>query len=333
MEEFKDIILPVLAAFIICLFTGPFIIKAMQKLKFGQQVRDDGPKSHLSKQNTPTIGGLIILAGILVPALIFRLNGMAMIACLVAFAYGIVGFLDDFIKIVKKRSLGLKAYQKIIGQFGIALITALYAYYSPEIGSSIYLPFSGGEFDLGWAYIPVAIFVIIALVNASNLTDGLDGLDSGVSLIIMSTFTIIITYLSARAFSAGDSVYGEQLKMLATFCAIAAGAALGFLRFNIYPARIFMGDTGSFILGGALAAATLFSRLMLLIPIMGGVLVASCVSVILQVGSYKLRKKRVFLMAPLHHHFELKGYPETKVTGMYMIVTLVLCMLSPLMLG
>ena len=328
-----ETILAIIIAFAISALLCPIIIPFLHKLKFGQQVRDDGPKSHLSKQNTPTIGGLIILAGILVPALIFRLNGMAMIACLVAFAYGIVGFLDDFIKIVKKRSLGLKAYQKIIGQFGIALITALYAYYSPEIGSSIYLPFSGGEFDLGWAYIPVAIFVIIALVNASNLTDGLDGLDSGVSLIIMSTFTIIITYLSARAFSAGDSVYGEQLKMLATFCAIAAGAALGFLRFNIYPARIFMGDTGSFILGGALAAATLFSRLMLLIPIMGGVLVASCVSVILQVGSYKLRKKRVFLMAPLHHHFELKGYPETKVTGMYMIVTLVLCMLSLLMLG
>ena len=179
----------------------------------------------------------------------------------------------------------------------------------------------------------MAVFVIIALVNASNLTDGLDGLDSGVSLIIMGAFTIIITYLSAGAFAAGDSIYGEQLKMLATFCAIAAGAALGFLRFNIYPARIFMGDTGSFILGGAIAAATLFSRLMLLIPIMGGVLVASCVSVILQVGSYKLRKKRVFLMAPLHHHFELKGYPETKVTGMYMIITFVLCLISLLMLG
>lgn len=342
MLDLKDLLFPLLVAFFISLFSGPYVIKAMKRLKFGQQVRDDGPKTHLVKQNIPTIGGLITFIGMAATALIYQLNGIALIALLVSFAYGIVGFLDDFIKIIKKRSLGLRAYQKIIGQFGIAIIAAVYAYQNEHIGSQIYLPFTDKTLDLGIFYIPFAVFVIIAIVNAMNLTDGLDGLASGVTTVMMSTMMVIIGYLAIKVGEAGNTELQRQLyesnvssplhftnvRGLATFCAIVVGANLGYLRYNIYPARIIMGDMGAFLLGGALVCAALFSKMALLLPIVGAVLVASCVSVILQVGSYKLRHKRIFLMAPLHHHFELKGYPETKVTAMYMLVTLVLCLLT-----
>lgn len=333
MEQFSKYIIAVLVTFAIGVIIGPFFIKLMKRLKFGQQVRDDGPQTHLAKQNTPTIGGIIIFVAVAIVCAVYSLNGMALIAALTAGAYGIVGFLDDFIKIVKKRSLGLRAYQKIIGQFGIAAIVAVYAYNSPYIGSSIYLPFTQQMLDLGVFYIPIAIFVIIAVVNALNLTDGLDGLASGVSGVIILTFTAIIAVMGSRYtdLSYHAVALSNQLDSLATFGAIMLGGVLAFLRFNIYPARIFMGDTGSLMLGGAISALVLFSRLALFIPVAGGVLVASCVSVILQVGSYKLRKKRIFKMAPLHHHFELKGNHETKVTAMYVIVTIILCLVTMLM--
>jgi len=327
METFAQYIIPAIVTFAIGVILGPFFIKLMKRLKFGQQVRDDGPQSHLAKQNTPTIGGIIIFASVCVAAIIFGLKDMALIAALSAGAYGLVGFLDDFIKIVKKRSLGLRAYQKIIGQFGIAILLAVYAYNNPYIGTEIILPFTDAKWDLGLFYIPVAVFVVIAIVNAVNLTDGLDGLASSVSSVIILTFTVLIIALS----NAADTEYAAQLNDLAKFGAVMLGGVLAFLRFNIYPARIFMGDTGSLMIGGAISAMVMFSRMMLLIPIAGGVLVASCVSVILQVGSYKLRKKRIFKMAPLHHHFELKGNHETKVTAMYVIVTVVLCLITMLM--
>ena len=331
MEQVIKYILPALVAFAIGVVIGPFVIKLMKRLKFGQQVRDDGPQSHLAKQNTPTIGGIIIFVAMAVTAAIFGLTEISLIATLVSGAYGLVGFLDDFIKIIKKRSMGLRAYQKIIGQFGIALITAVYAYRSPYIGSSIMLPFTDKLFDLGVFYIPVAVFVIVAIVNAVNLTDGLDGLASGVMCVILFTFTAV-TAFSAQHFSGdgGNPELAARLVSLSKFGALTCGATLAFLRFNVYPARIFMGYTGSLLLGGALSVMALFSRMMLFVPVAGGVLVASCVSVILQVGSYKLRKKRIFKMAPLHHHFELMGYHETKVTSLYIISTIILCMLAVL---
>ena len=331
MEQVIKYILPALVAFAIGVVIGPCVIKLMKRLKFGQQVRDDGPQSHLAKQNTPTIGGIIIFVAMAVTAAIFGLTEISLIATLVSGAYGLVGFLDDFIKIIKKRSMGLRAYQKIIGQFGIALITAVYAYRSPYIGSSIMLPFTDKLFDLGVFYIPVAVFVIVAIVNAVNLTDGLDGLASGVMCVILFTFTAV-TAFSAQHFSGdgGNPELAARLVSLSKFGALTCGATLAFLRFNVYPARIFMGDTGSLLLGGALSVMALFSRMMLFVPVARGVLVASCVSVILQVGSYKLRKKRIFKMAPLHHHFELMGYHETKVTSLYIISTIILCMLAVL---
>lgn len=325
MEGLAKYILPLLAAFAVGIAAGPVVIRLMKRLKFGQQVRDDGPKTHLAKQNTPTIGGIIIFVAMAVTAAIFGVSEISLIAALAAAAYGLVGFLDDFIKIYKKRSMGLRAYQKIIGQFGIALIMAVYAYRSPYIGSSIMIPFTDRALDLGVFYIPVAVFVIIALVNAVNLTDGLDGLASGVMSVILFTFTAITVFLSV---SVQDEALAAQLSGLAKFGALTVGATLAFLRYNIYPARIFMGDTGSLLLGGAISAMALFSRMMLFVPVACGVLVASCVSVILQVGSYKLRKKRIFKMAPLHHHFELLGNHETKVTSMYVLVTVILCLIT-----
>lgn len=324
----QQLILAVLIGFLISLVLGPLVIPMLKRLKFGQTERNDGPQSHLVKTGTPTMGGLMILAGLLAGTLTFSMAGMEFVlpALLATFAYGMVGFLDDFIKVKRKRSLGLKAYQKIIGQLGIAFIVALYAYNNPYIGSSIYLPFSGAEWDLGVAYIPFVMFVIISEVNAVNLTDGLDGLASGVTMIYAASMALIFTLMAAMASELGQVYYSANLSGMGVFAAAVMGACLGFLRYNSYPARVFMGDTGSMALGGAVAMMAIFSRALLLLPIMGACFVASALSVVLQVGSYKLRKKRIFRMAPLHHHFEEKGVPETKIVAMYMIVTVVLCL-------
>ncbi len=314
-----------LIAFLVCLIIGPFIIKLMQKLKFGQQVRDDGPASHLKKQNVPTMGGIMMVIAIGVCALIFRFKGSALVATLATLGYGIIGFLDDFIKIYKKRSLGLRAYQKIIGQFGIALIIAWYGY--KNMGTDIFVPFMDNNVELGIWYIPFAMFVILAIVNGVNLADGLDGLASRMTMVQGITLGAIIL-LTGTAFNNSDALN------LAVLSSAMAGACLGFLRFNSYPARIFMGDTGALALGGCLAICALYSKTALLLPIMGVMLVATCVSVILQVGSYKLRHgKRIFKMAPLHHHYELLGYHETTVTSMYTLITVVACVLSLLIVA
>ncbi len=324
----QQLILAVLLGFLVPLALGPLVIPMLKRLKFGQTERECGPQSHLVKSGTPTMGGLMILAGLLAGTLTFSMAGMEFVlpALLMTFAFGLVGFLDDFIKVRRKRSLGLKAYQKIIAQLGISFIVALFAYNNPYIGPSVYLPFTGGEWNMGVWYIPFVMFVVIAEVNAVNLTDGLDGLASGVTLIYALAMALIFSLMSAMANELGQVYYSANLGGMAVFCAAVVGACLGFLRFNAYPARVFMGDTGSMALGGAVSMMAICSRAVLLLPIMGACFVASAVSVVLQVGSYKLRRKRIFKMAPLHHHFELKGVPETKIVALYMIVTAVLCL-------
>jgi phospho-N-acetylmuramoyl-pentapeptide-transferase len=288
-------------------------------MKFGQQVRTDGPKTHLVKEGTPTMGGVLMIAAMMVPLVIadYRNSLMCLFALATTVGFGLIGFLDDFIKIYKKRSLGLRAYQKIIGQFGLAIIIALFAY--KNVGTSVIVPFFNIEWNLGILYIPFAVFIIIAVVNSVNLTDGLDGLASGVVMICMATFTVIGYYLA----KASGVHIGTAL-----FSAAATGATLGFLVFNTYPAKVFMGDTGSLALGGALSAVALLTRLPLLLPIMAIMVMASSISDIIQVASFKLFKKRVFRMAPLHHHFELGGVPETKVVAMYMLVTALACLVA-----
>lgn len=324
MNIVLEALIAFLVAFLICLIIGPLVIRLMQILRFGQQVRDDGPASHLKKQNVPTMGGIMMMVAIGLGALIFQFEGPALVAVLATLGYGLIGFLDDFIKIFKKRSLGLRAYQKIIGQFGIALIVSWYGY--KYLGSEVFVPFVG-EVDFGIWYIPFAMFVIIAITNGENLADGLDGLASRMTLVQGAAMAGIILFpLVTDAFTSYAGVGAKQLALLSM---LMAGSCLGFLRFNTYPARIFMGDTGALGLGGCLAIVALYSKMALLLPVMCVMLVATCVSVILQVGYFKITHgKRIFKMAPLHHHYELLGYHETTVTSMYTLITIVSCALS-----
>jgi len=326
----KTIAFTVVSAFLLTLIMGQLLIPLLKRLKFGQNVREEGPKSHLSKAETPTMGGIIFLLPLVAAALFFSdgSRDFVLAAVLSTLGFGLIGFIDDYIKVVMKRSLGLRAYQKLIGQIAIAAALAYYAYSNEHIGSSLIIPFTGGEWDLGVFYIPAVIFIIVGLVNSTNLTDGLDGLATGVTLIVSATFTIIISFTAAMAGEKGHYYLAENHGNLVIFAAALTGACLGFLRYNTYPAQVFMGDMGSLGIGGAVAALSVLTRLPLWLPIIGGVYMAEAVSVILQVGSFKLRGKRVFRMAPLHHHFELSGMPETKVVAMFMIATAVLCLFA-----
>ncbi|MDO4565376.1 MAG: phospho-N-acetylmuramoyl-pentapeptide-transferase [Clostridia bacterium] len=318
----QKLLLAFLVALLMVLILGPLFIPMIKRLRIGQTEREEGPQSHLEKTGTPTMGGVLFLFALVASVLIFASDSaLVLCALLLTIAFGLVGFWDDFIKVWFKRSLGLRAYQKIILQFLIALAAALWLYYSDEVGSKLLIPIWNIEWDLGIFYIPFAVFVIIASVNSVNLIDGLDGLSSSVTIIFMSFYAGLFFLLDV-----------PDKGGLATFCAALTGGLLGFLRFNNYKAQVFMGDTGSLALGGAVAAVALISRSAVLLPIMGICYVASSVSVILQVGSYKLRnKKRIFRMAPLHHHFELGGMSETRIVFMYSLTTVICCVVSMLL--
>ncbi|MGI5848710.1 MAG: phospho-N-acetylmuramoyl-pentapeptide-transferase [Christensenellales bacterium] len=320
----------VLASFVIALAAGYVGVPLLKRLKFGQQVRDDGPKTHLSKAGTPTMGGIIILVALIATTLIFVRGNYEYVwlSLGVTVGFGLIGLMDDLIIVVKKRSLGLRPYQKIIGQIGIACIVAFFAYKNPAIGSMLVVPFFGVILDLGVWYIPFTVVAVVLIVNSVNLADGLDGLASGVMLINLATYTIIFFGMFQLLTASGQSLLASNISNMMIFTAALTGACLGFLRFNTYPAKIFMGDTGAFALGGALSVIVVVSRLQLLLIITGLMFLLTSISVILQVGSYKLRKKRIFKMAPLHHHFELKGIPETKIVAFYILITIVLCLVG-----
>ena len=326
-----SLILSVVVSFAIAVSAGFIVIPVLRKLKAGQQVRDDGPKTHLIKQGTPTMGGVIILIAVIITSLVFSRENrnFTLFSIAATSVFALIGFWDDFIKLFKKRSLGLRAYQKLIMQFAIGFVIALFAYYL--VGPKLIIPFTGESIDLGLGYIPFTAFVIVAIVNAVNLTDGLDGLAAGVTLIDAAAFTLIFMALAGISRMSSLVADNDMFNMM-VFSASLTGACLGFLRFNKYPARVFMGDTGSFALGGALVIIGILSRMQLLLPIIGVMFVLSVISVVLQVGSYKLRKKRIFRMAPLHHHFELTGMHETRVVAMYMIITAAICVAVLLLL-
>lgn len=308
-------------AFGLSALQGPLVIPMLRRLKFGQNVRDDGPQTHLVKQGTPTMGGIMILLSLVVTALLWGRADytFTLIALCMSILFGCLGFMDDFIKVVKKRSLGLKAWQKIAGQFLLALGFSFWLYFTDGVGSTLFLD----RMDLGVFYIPFAMFVIIAIVNSVNLIDGLDGLSSSVTG-TYSIFTAALLVMFVLTTNDMDVATAARMNAMAAFSAALAGACLGFLVHNAYPAKVFMGDAGAFTLGGAIAAVALLTRTTLLVPLMGICYVMTSVSVILQVGSYKLRnKKRIFKMAPLHHHFEQGGVPETRIVSMYQIVTLI----------
>jgi len=324
------IIYTVLAAFAISMVVGYVGVPLLKRLKMGQQVRDDGPKTHLSKAGTPTMGGIIFIVAAAAATLIFSKGDYTYtwVALGVTLGFGLIGLIDDMIIVVRKRSLGLRAYQKLLGQFGIAIVVAIFAYNNPGIGSKLVLPFTGVEWDLGWGYIPFTVFAVVLVVNSVNLTDGLDGLASSVTIVNTATYAIIFFGIYTLLETSGQTLMAVGMRNMMVFAAALTGAVLGFLRFNTHPAKVFMGDTGAFALGGALAVIVVISRLQLILIVTGLMFLLTSISVVLQVGSYKLRKKRIFKMAPLHHHFELKGTPETKIVAFYTMITILLCMVA-----
>ena len=315
----------------IALAAGYIGVPLLKRLKFGQQVRGDGPQTHLTKAGTPTMGGIMILITLIAATLIFSRGSLgSMWLCLgVTVGFGLIGLMDDMIIVVKKRSLGLRAYQKLIGQIVIAAVLAVISYRNPAVGSELVVPFFGVTWDLGVWYIPFTIIAVVLIVNSVNLTDGLDGLASSVTLINSATYMIIL-FGMLQAMTAGGLLPSalNDMSNLIVFAAALTGACIGFLRYNTYPAKVFMGDTGAFALGGALSVIVVISKLQLLLIITGMMFLLTSLSVVLQVGSYKLRKKRIFKMAPLHHHFELKGVPETKIVTFYVLVTVILCLVG-----
>ena len=304
-----------LVAFFVSLVAGSRTIAYLRRLKLGQQIRSDGPKSHLGKAGTPTMGGILIVVAIVLAVIIFPpLTHNTILMLFATIGFGVIGFLDDFIKIVAKRSLGLRAREKLVAQFGIAVLVALYA--SARVGTDLLVPFVGQSIVFPpFVYIPFTTLVVVGAANAVNLTDGVDGLAAG------ST--------SISAIALGFIVYFLGYRDLSLFCGAVAGACFGFTWFNAPPAQVFMGDTGSLALGAALGTAAILSKTSLVLPIVGGLFVIVTLSVILQVLYYKLTKgKRLFKMAPLHHHFELLGMPESRITIRFWLVALVFAVLG-----
>lgn len=306
----------ILIAFFANVVLCPIVIPFLTKLKFGQNIRDDGPQSHFVKAGTPTMGGITILISLIISALFFiKQNYDCIIVLFVTIGYGIIGFIDDYIKVVKKRSLGLRAYQKIIGQLFITTIFLIYIYKYSNIGTDIYIPFTDGKtIELGFLFIPFFFFVMVGTVNSVNLTDGLDGLASGVTVIV----TLFFLFNSWAAGSGLLPIVGS-----------ATGSLLGFLLFNTYPAKVFMGDTGSLALGGFVASVAILLKMPLLLVIVGVIYVLESLSVILQVSYFKATKgKRLFKMAPLHHHFEQCGLEEVKVVSIFYIISAIACLIG-----
>ena len=329
-HKMKLFALAALCALVLAVICGKIFIPMLAKLKFGQQVRDDGPQSHLKKSGTPTMGGIIFIIPIAILAFIFSRGSFdfTIVSVIVTLGFAVIGFVDDYIKVVKKRSLGLKAYQKIIGQFGLAIIFAIYAYTNPFIGSEIYIPFTNMTVDIGWWYIPLIVLAVIATVNSPNLNDGIDGLLSSVSMVSVGGIAAIIYLLVMANEFEIFPYYSSNLSNLFTICGIVIGALAGFLMFNSNPAKVFMGDCGSMGIGGMFAALCILMKMPLLLIIAGGIYLIESVSVILQVASFKLFKKRIFKMAPIHHHFELGGKSETQVVTMFTIAQVFLSLLA-----
>lgn len=308
------IVMAIVISFIVASILGPIIIPLLHKLKFGQNIRQEGPKSHLKKAGTPTIGGLIFIFTTIITMFIMVGNPTdeAMIALYSFVGFGFVGFLDDLLKIIKKKNEGLTSGQKMILLLIVSGFLTWYAY--KYIGTSINIPFLNGQINFGLFYIPFVMFYFAGVTNAVNLTDGLDGLATSVTVLV-TTFLGIISYNLGHI-------------SLAIFCVALAGALLAFLRFNAFPARVFMGDTGSLALGGAVAMVALILKMPLILVLIGIIYVIETLSVILQVASFKLTGKRIFKMAPIHHHFEQLGWSETKIVSVFSIITVVFCFIA-----
>lgn len=322
----RQILLSLTLGFSITFIIGLILYPLLKRLKMGQPILSY-VKEHSNKSGTPTMGGIMFITGMSVAY--FIIMGFdsiyALITVAVTAAYGLIGFLDDFIKIKFHHNLGLRAYQKIIGQLLIAGTVAVFLYVSGL--TEIRIPFTGLVFDIGYWSIPLIIAVMLSCTNSVNLTDGLDGLSSSVSIVYLAAFLILI-YTAALSFNSSGIAVGGEFTSLSVLIAAAIGGITAFLAFNSYPAKLFMGDTGSMALGGLTAAVGVLTGYTLFIPIIGIMFVVSSLSVIIQVVSFKLRRKRVFLMAPFHHHLQQKGVSETRITVFYMLITAVVSALT-----
>lgn len=305
--------------FVLSLIAGPMIIPLLKRLKFGQTVRDDGPTSHLKKMGIPTIGGLIFLIPMIIVALFYSRDFPQILPMLfITAGFALVGFIDDFIKVVRKHKDGLNPRQKSFGLLFASTAFAFYTAYNPSLGTGIIIPFMGLDSIVElpvWFFIPFTIIVLYMITNSVNMTDGVDGLAAGVTLIVAVFFTIV----------AMARIEWDYVKI---FCSIAAGGCLGFLAFNTHPAKVFMGDTGSLGLGGVVGSAAIVMKMPWILLVAGAVYAIESLSVFLQVTSFKLRGKRIFRMAPLHHHFELSGWKETKVVKVFWLATVVFCFIG-----
>lgn len=327
-------ILGFIITFFVSLVFSPLVIKITKKLKFGQNILGY-VSEHSSKQGTPTMGGIIFILPCIIVSLFFIKSNFTMpILCLAVFlSYALIGFLDDFIKIKFKRNLGLLPYQKVIFQVLIAVIVAFFVYKNGLLSTYIYLPFSLNKISLGYMIIPFVVIVFLATTNSVNLTDGLDGLAGSVSLIFFVSIALIGNFYMLFDVNAFQLTYINQMQNLNTICWCVSGGLLAFLVFNFYPAKIFMGDTGSLSLGALMATICCFNGTSLYIPIIGLMFVVSSLSVIIQVLYFKKTKKRVFLMAPFHHHLQHKGMYETKIVFIYIVITILLSLISFVLLG
>jgi phospho-N-acetylmuramoyl-pentapeptide-transferase len=321
MFDFNDAVYAILISFFVSVAAIPAVIPMLRRLKVGQNVRDDGPKTHLTKQGVPTMGGIAIVAAFVAAGLFFvRGNPQAVAVIITTIAFGAIGFADDYIKVVMKRSLGLRPKAKIILQLIVCIGFWLFLFFRDGgLDTTIYIPFAGIDFDLGLFYTPFYLVAMVGIVNAVNITDGLDGLSSGVTVLVTAFFMFIMLALDSP---------------LLPIAGAAVGALMGFLLFNSHPAKIFMGDTGSFALGGFIISSAILLRMPLVLVVVGFVYIAENLSVIIQTGWFKYTKRRygagrrVFRMAPLHHHFEQLGMKETRVVSIFYISTAIFCLVG-----
>jgi phospho-N-acetylmuramoyl-pentapeptide-transferase len=321
-----------ITALLVCFVLGPWIIRKLESLQARQVIRTDGPESHLQKQGTPTMGGVMILAAIVIPTLLWAdlSNQYVWTALFITVGYGIIGFVDDYKKVVEKNTKGLSARQKMFWQVLLAGAVAVFLFLKPGFSSELFFPFfKRFHPDLWFWFIPFVTLVIVGASNAVNLTDGLDGLAIGPVTINAATYMLF-------AYVAGHATLSAYLQIprvvgageLGVMCGAMVGAGLGFLWYNSYPAEVFMGDVGSLSLGGTLGTIAVLTKQEILLVIVGGVFVVEALSVIFQVGSYKYRGKRIFRMAPIHHHFELKGVAEPKIIVRFWIITIILALVA-----
>jgi phospho-N-acetylmuramoyl-pentapeptide-transferase len=326
-------IFAILTAMSICLVVGPWFIRKLKECQIGQYIREDGPESHFCKKGTPTMGGLMIIFGLLLATLLWTdlANPYVWLLALVTVGFGLIGFLDDYLKVIKKHNRGLSGRAKLLAQTLVALVVAVWLYLNPGFSTTITVPFFKElQPDLGLFFIPFAVFIIVGAANAVNLTDGLDGLAIG-PVTIAAAFYMIFCYLAGNKNIAAylQIPYVRGVGEISIFLGAVVGAGVGFLWFNAYPAQVFMGDVGALALGGILGTVALVTKQEILLALVGGLFVVEALSVILQVGFFKVSNgKRIFRMAPLHHHFELKGWPEPKVIVRFWIIAIVLGLLS-----